>query len=103
MAKAQHALNHPPRLTLNCTGAAKPGVFKWNITGRGPVTLNVIRLTANVRLPNMSLPTPNITETRWFTSLLIALACASVCGPNLLLQCGFRISAIISLAIVFVV
>jgi|GEM_PF-1302298 len=27
---------------MQCTGAAKPGVFEWTITCRGPVLLNVI-------------------------------------------------------------
>ena len=32
-----------PRITKKCTGAAKPGVFKWTITRRGPVILDVMR------------------------------------------------------------
>ena len=29
------------RITMQCTGAAKPGVFKWTITRRGPVIADV--------------------------------------------------------------
>ena len=33
---------------MQCTGAAKPGVFTWTITRRGPVIADVIRQSVDV-------------------------------------------------------
>lgn len=50
----------------------------------------------------MTPQTPYITETRWFTTLLIALLIASVCGPALLIKAELNLAALLSVAIVFV-
>lgn len=49
---------------MQCTGAAKPGVFKWTITRRGPVI-------AGVTLPVRDLPPQTATGRR---SLLLLFA-----------------------------
>jgi len=49
----------------------------------------------------MSSKPQNVTETKWFTAMLISLAAASICVPVVLSSTGFSIAALIAVAVVF--
>ena len=62
----------------------------------------VVTRKINTKLVTLLSPYPqNVTETQWFTAMLISLAAISVCGPALLASSGFGVAAVLAVAVVF--
>lgn len=84
---------------MQCTGAAKPGVFKWTITRRGPVIADVMSIGLNgirkhkTKKMNQNQNTGKLSRTFW----------GRIWYPTEEDVIGFRVFQMISIPLIMVI